>query len=210
LAADVPVGVMLSGGLDSSAVAAAAVELGHKQFHTFSVAFAEGGAFSELAYARQMAKSLGVEHHSVVVDRPTFLEMLPQAVRAADEPLADLTIVPLLAVARLARERVKVVLSGEGADEILAGYDLDVSQRRFQIIKRLQNFPSSVLKPLATAVEFCSSDYGEKFARTVRIPLSEWNATYKAHMTRLWNEQEKSALWPAFPGRESDRILGDM
>jgi len=210
LAADVPVGVMLSGGLDSSAVASAAVELGHKQFHTFSVAFAEGGAFSELTYAREVAKHLGVEHHSVVVDRRAFMEMLPQAVRAADEPLADLTIVPLLAVAQLARRLVKVVLSGEGADEILAGYHLGESQRRFQIIKRLQSFPPSVLKPLTTVVEFCSNDYGEKFARTARIPLSQWNATHKAHMTRLWNEQEKSALWPSFAGKDSDRILSDL
>ena len=121
LASDVPVGVMLSGGLDSSAIAAAAVELGHKQFHTFSVGFSEGGEYSELGYARQVAKHLGVENHEVVVDRARFLEMLPQAVRAADEPLADLTIVPLLAVCRLAREHVKVALSGEGADEVSGG-----------------------------------------------------------------------------------------
>jgi asparagine synthase (glutamine-hydrolysing) len=101
-------------------------------------------------------------------------------------------------------------LSGEGADEILAGYNLDVSQRRFLIIKRLQNFPSSVLKPLSTVLDFCSSVYGEKFTRIVRVPLPEWNATHKAHMTRLWNEQEKRALWPAFPGTDSGRILGDV
>src|SRR5262249_31574615 len=135
LAADVPVGVMLSGGLDSSAVASAAVELGHKELHTFSVAFAEGGDISELAFAQEFAQHLRVQHHKLASNRPTFLEMLPEVVRAADEPLADLTIVPLLAVARLARQQVKVVLSGEGADEILAGYHLDESQRRFEIIK---------------------------------------------------------------------------
>src|SRR5688500_1229111 len=92
LAADVPVGVMLSGGLDSSAIAAAAVELGHKRFHTFSVGFSDGGEYSELHYARSVVKHLGLENHEVVVDRQTFLDILPDAVHACDEPLADLTI----------------------------------------------------------------------------------------------------------------------
>src|SRR5262249_33455427 len=68
-----------------------------------SVAFADGGEYSELVYARQGARHLGLENYEVVVDQSQFLEMLPHAVRAADEPLADLTIVPLLAVPHLAR-----------------------------------------------------------------------------------------------------------
>jgi asparagine synthase (glutamine-hydrolysing) len=78
IAADVPVGVLLSGGLDSSSIAAAAVELGHKQFHTFSVGFSDGGEYSELAYARSMAEHIGAEHHEIVVDQSTFIEMLPE------------------------------------------------------------------------------------------------------------------------------------
>jgi asparagine synthase (glutamine-hydrolysing) len=125
LAADVPVGMMLSGGLDSSAIAAAAVELGHKHLHTFSVGFSEAGEQSELRYARKTAAHLGIESHEVVTTRAAFMEMLTEVVAATDEPLADLTTVPLLAISRLAREHVKVVLSGEGADEILAGYNFE-------------------------------------------------------------------------------------
>jgi asparagine synthase (glutamine-hydrolysing) len=130
VAADVPVGVLLSGGLDSSAVSAAAVELGHQEFHTFSVAFAEGGEYSELPFAREMASHIGSRHHEVTIDRAAFMRALPDLVWQTDEPLADLTAIPLHAVSRLAREHVKVVLSGEGSDELLAGYDLEVLAAR--------------------------------------------------------------------------------
>ena len=76
VAADVPVGVLLSGGLDSSAVSAAAVELGHKDFHTFSVAFAEGGQYDETPYARAVAAHIGSQHHEVPIDREAFIVFL--------------------------------------------------------------------------------------------------------------------------------------
>jgi asparagine synthase (glutamine-hydrolysing) len=210
LASDVPVGVMLSGGLDSSSIAAAAVELGHKQFHTFSVAFSEGGAYSELHYARQVAKHLGVEQHEVIVDRSDFLQMLPEAVRAADEPLADMTIVPLLAVCRLARQHVKVALSGEGSDETLAGYNLEMSRIRFGAIKRMQSLSPWLLKPLSRVCALSSNKYADKLRRAATIPWSKWNVAHKAHMTRIWSEAEKAELWPTFASRNSDVILSRM
>jgi asparagine synthase (glutamine-hydrolysing) len=210
LAADVPVGVMLSGGLDSSAVAAAAVELGHKRFHTFCVGFSEGGEYSEVGYAEQVAKHLGVEHHSVVVDRPGFMNMLPEAVRATDEPLADLTIVPLLAVCKLAREHVKVVLSGEGADEILAGYHFDQFRNRTDAIRRMQRIPSPLLNIVSKALTLFSEKHADELSRVGKIPLSMWNVEHKNHMTRTWSQTEKTLLWSAFEGQDSDRILRDM
>src|SRR5262249_16846801 len=184
--------------------------LGHKEFRTFSVAFAEGGDFSELAFAREVAQHLGVQHHTVVVNRPAFLEMLPEAVRAADEPLADLTIVPLLAVSRLARERVKVVLSGEGADEVLAGYALDEFRRKIDAIKRIQRLPSALLKPIQFPITQFSETLADKLARGAGTPLSKWNIVHKNHMTRFWTQQDKVLLWSSFPGRDSDSILHDM
>ncbi len=210
LASDVPVGVFLSGGLDSSAVAAAAVELGHKNFNTFSVGFADGGEYSELAYARRVAEHLGSEHHEIVVDQASFLEMLPEAIRSADEPLADLTIVPLLALSRLARERVKVVLSGEGSDEVLAGYNFDQSLQHYRTIKQLQTLHPSILKGLSHAVSLVSTRYGDALGRISRIPVSDWNSFHKTHMTNFWTQAEKARLWPTFSGLTSDRILNDM
>jgi asparagine synthase (glutamine-hydrolysing) len=210
LASDVPVGVFLSGGLDSSAVAAAAVELGHKNFNTFSVGFADGGEFSELVYARRVAEHLRSEHHEVIVDQSSFLEILPEAIRSADEPLADLTMAPLLALSRLARDRVKVVLSGEGGDEILAGYSFDQSLRHYRTIKQLQTLHPSILKGLSQAVSLVSTRYGDTLDRLSRIPVSDWNSVHKIHMTNFWAQAEKAQFWPTFCGLDSGRIISDM
>src|SRR5829696_859153 len=164
-ASDVPVGVMLSGGLDSSAVAAAAIELGHRNFHTFSVGFEQGGYYSELPYARQVADHVGANYHEVVIGQKEFLEMLPELVYYSDEPLADLASVPLLAVSRLAQQNVKVVLSGEGSDEILAGYDLDVSERRWEVVRTLQRLPKPIMSLVAKGSGILSPAFGEKAAR---------------------------------------------
>ncbi len=124
LIADVPVGITLSGGIDSSAVAAVAAQ--HQRgINTFSVSFADSPATDERHYARQVAQHLGTDHHEVVIDERAFLDFLPRFVYFTDEPLADLASVPLYYVSKLARESVTVALSGEGADEILAGYDFN-------------------------------------------------------------------------------------
>ncbi len=126
--ADVPVGIMLSGGLDSSAVASVAVKLAGPthRLNTFSVGFADAPEANELAYARMVADHLDTVHHDIVIGEREFLDFLPEFVRWTDEPLADLASVPLYYVSRLAREAVKVVLSGEGGDEILGGYDFEL------------------------------------------------------------------------------------
>jgi asparagine synthase (glutamine-hydrolysing) len=126
--ADVPVGVTLSGGLDSSVVAALAAR--HTgRLNTFSVAFDDPDAVDERPFARQVARAIGATHHEVAIDRDTFMDSLPAFVRSTDEPLADLASIPLFHVCRLARGEVKVALSGEGSDEILAGYDLELRQQ---------------------------------------------------------------------------------
>jgi len=210
VAADVPVGVLLSGGLDSSSVAAAAVELGHKNFHTFCVGFADGGEYSELGYARDVAEHLGSEHHEVVVTQSNFIDMLPQAVRAADEPLADLAAVPLLAVSRLARQRVKVVLSGEGGDEILAGYGFDRFVQKCRVIKQLQNLPPFVLRGMSRFLLSFPGRYADLLSRIATIPISEWNLSHKNYMGRILTQTEKAQLWSSFIGLDSDRILNCM
>ncbi|PYV69323.1 MAG: asparagine synthase (glutamine-hydrolyzing) [Acidobacteria bacterium] len=121
LMSDVPVGVFLSGGLDSSAVAALATRIRKEPIETFSVGYGEEG-YSELPYARQVADHLGSKHHEVRLSRQEFFESLPQLIWHEDEPIVWPSSVSLYFVARLARERVTVVLTGEGSDETLAGY----------------------------------------------------------------------------------------
>ena len=121
LMADVPLGVFLSGGIDSSAIAAVMARLIDRPLQTFSVAFKER-AFSELEYARTVATSIGAESHEIVIDDRDFFGALPRLVWHEDEPIAHPSSVPLYFVSRLARDHVKVVLTGEGSDELLAGY----------------------------------------------------------------------------------------
>jgi asparagine synthase (glutamine-hydrolysing) len=119
--ADVPLGVFLSGGLDSSAIAALmAREIG-RPLQTFSVAFAER-AFNELEFARQVSSAIKADAHEVVIDGHQFFDAWPRLLWHEDEPIAHPSSVPLYFVSELARRHVKVVLTGEGSDELLAGY----------------------------------------------------------------------------------------
>jgi asparagine synthase (glutamine-hydrolysing) len=121
LMSDVPLGVFLSGGLDSSAVAALTSRIRKDRIQTFSVGYGEE-SFSELGYAREVAAHIGSEHYEVRMSREQFFESLPRLVWHEDEPIAWPSSVALYFVARLAREKVTVVLTGEGSDETLAGY----------------------------------------------------------------------------------------
>jgi asparagine synthase (glutamine-hydrolysing) len=118
---DVPLGVFLSGGLDSSAVAALATRIRGGLVETFSVGYSEH-SYSELPHARLVAQHLNSIHHEVQLSRQDFFDALPQLIWHEDEPIAWPSSVALYFVARLARERVTVVLTGEGSDETLAGY----------------------------------------------------------------------------------------
>jgi asparagine synthase (glutamine-hydrolysing) len=121
LMADVPLGMFLSGGLDSSAIAALMARMIDRPLQTFSVAFKQR-AFSELDYARQVARAIKAEAHEIVIDDHDFFSALPRLVWHEDEPIAHPSSVPLYFVSSLARQHVTVVLTGEGSDELLAGY----------------------------------------------------------------------------------------
>ena len=122
LMSDVPLGMFLSGGIDSSAIAAVMSQLVKEPIKTFSVAFAERDA-NELEFARTVAQAYRTEHHEIIVSPQEFFAALPTMVYQEDEPLAHPSSVPLYFVSKLAREHVKVVLTGEGSDELLAGYN---------------------------------------------------------------------------------------
>jgi asparagine synthase (glutamine-hydrolysing) len=121
LMSDVPLGMFLSGGIDSSAIAAIMARMIDKPLQTFSVAFKQR-AFNEIAYARQVAQAIGAQSHEIVIDDRDFFEALPRLLWHEDEPIAHPSSVPLYFVSALARQHVTVVLTGEGSDELLAGY----------------------------------------------------------------------------------------
>ena len=125
LVADVPVGVLLSGGIDSSLLAAFAALEGSERVKTFTIGFDERG-FDERAAARLVADRYGTDHHELVV-RPDAADLLPEISEAFDEPFADPSAIPTYLVSKLAREHVKVALSGEGGDELFGGYNYYVA-----------------------------------------------------------------------------------
>ena len=122
LVSDVPLGCFLSGGLDSSTVLSFMSELLDEPVRTFSIGFDEGWASDELAAARSTAHTFSTRHHETRLGPDEFLRLMPTAVWHRDEPLAEPSEIPLLALSRMASEHVTVVLSGEGGDELFGGY----------------------------------------------------------------------------------------
>lgn len=136
LMSDVPLGMFLSGGVDSSAIAALMARMVSSRVKTYAVGYREE-TFSELDYARQMAQRIGTEHREVVVSAEDFFNVLPKLIWHEDEPITWPSSVSLYFVSQLASEQVKVVLTGEGSDEMFAGY----SRYRFYLLnKRWMDF----------------------------------------------------------------------
>ena len=121
LMSDVPIGMLLSGGIDSSAVAAMMARTTNGPITSFTVGFELPGAHNELDQARAVATHLGADHHELVLS-PNSAELLPLLVRHMDEPVADPALLPTYLICKFAREHVPVVLTGEGGDELLGGY----------------------------------------------------------------------------------------
>ncbi len=119
---EVPLGAFLSGGVDSSSIVAVMSQLSNQPVKTFSIGFKEGGYHDETMYAEMVAQQYHTEHTEFKVDANMLLELLPKYVYHFDEPFADYAAFPTYVVSKLAREHVTVVLTGDGGDEVFAGY----------------------------------------------------------------------------------------
>src|SRR5215218_4751049 len=178
LVADVPVGVLLSGGIDSSALAALAAQESTGRVATFSIGFAEK-AFSEVELARMIAQRYDTDHHELVVE-PDAVELLPALAAAFDEPFADSSALPTYLVSELAARHVKVALSGEGGDELFGGYETYVAD---QLALRAGG-AARLLAPLAEALPSGSGrvplDYKlKRFTRAAHLPPLERHHGWK-------------------------------
>jgi asparagine synthase (glutamine-hydrolysing) len=150
LRADVPVGSYLSGGLDSSLVSALALRAKGQGFQTFSLRFADA-EYDETEFQHAMAKRLGTDHHEVMVSRADIARVFPSVVTHAERPILRTAPAPLYLLSRLVQENgIKVVLTGEGADEMFAGYDLfrEAKVRRFWARQPASKWRSSLLSRL--------------------------------------------------------------
>lgn len=146
---DVPLGVFLSGGVDSSAVAAALVEMqGRDRVQTFSIGF-EDPTFDESTHARLVAKHLGTRHHERLFRVESLTDLLPDLCQWLDEPFGDASVLPTQLLSQFAREQVTVALGGDGADELMAGYPTFSAEPWLKTFHRL---PKPIQRMLAVAV----------------------------------------------------------
>ena len=144
---DVPVGSFLSGGIDSSFIVSLAKQV-NPNIKTFSVGFERDG-YSEVDVAKETAQALGLENISYIISPEEFLAELPKIIWHMDDPLADPAAIPLYFVAREARKHVKVVLSGEGADELFGGYNIYREPHSLRMFNYIPNPFKNVLKMLS-------------------------------------------------------------
>lgn len=168
LVSDVPVGVLLSGGIDSSALTALAAEESDARLATFSIGFEER-SFDELARARLIARRYGTDHHELVL-RPDVADELPTVAAATDEPLGDSSALPTYLVSRLAAGHVKVVLSGEGGDELFGGYQTYVADRLAGRVGRAAHALEPLARALPSSDRRVSLDYKlKRFSRAAHL-----------------------------------------
>jgi asparagine synthase (glutamine-hydrolysing) len=189
LVADVPVGVLLSGGVDSAGLAALAAGEQGAGVKTFSVGFEEA-SFDELDRARLVAERYGTDHHEIVL-RPDAVDLLPKLVEAFDEPFGDSSALPTYLVSELAAGEVKVALSGEGGDELFGGYYTYVADLLAPHLGRLAPLAAPLVEALPSSDSKASFDYkAKRFVRAAGLPPLERHHAWK----EIFSAQGRAAL----------------
>ena len=210
LVADVPVGVFLSGGIDSTSIAALAIR--HKKpLQTFSIGFLEE-SFDESPWAQLAAERLGTEHVAQKFSGQDCLDLIPAAVAQLDEPFADPSFLPTLLLSRFTRRHVKVALAGDGGDELFAGYDPFLAHRPAAFFARVPKPLRAALHGLVHALPASSQNMSldfrlKQFLRGVDAPASlrhaSWIASFlPAEMTQLLQPHLKTLASPEVAFRQ--------
>jgi asparagine synthase (glutamine-hydrolysing) len=190
LVSDVPVGILLSGGIDSSTLTALACQIGGR-VDTFTIGFEERG-FDERSRARLVAERYDTNHHEAVL-HPDAVELLPALAETFDEPFGDSSAIPTFLVSRLAREHVKVVLTGEGGDELFGGYDLYSGHALARTLAPV----ASLLRPLADRLPASTGRASSLDSRAKRFAHGAGLAALERHCAwrSIFTAEERNALF---------------
>jgi asparagine synthase (glutamine-hydrolysing) len=196
---DVPLGALLSGGVDSGVVVAIMSQLSNRPIKTFTVGFEDGADVNELQEARSTAALFGTQHEEIRLTRIDYQQMLQKAVWHLDEPIATMSALAMYSVCRLAREDVTVVLTGQGADEPFAGYPRHLGERYGALYRRLSEpVRDHVIRPLVESLP-----RRERLKRAVRSLGTEDVTKRFAQIYAVFSEPMKAALWqPGVVGRD--------
>ena len=211
MVSDVPVGAFLSGGIDSGAIVALMAQQSAKSIKTFSIGFEEE-AYNELPYARLVAQRYGTEHHELIV-KPDAAEVLPLLVKHYNEPFADSSALPTYYLSQMAKQHVTVALSGDGADELFAGYDAYAAVLAW---KKWDALPHSMRRAIASTINpiLDKLPYNNTAARIHRaLAMFEASSVRDRRLqfvTTLKNEEKHILYTPFFRKLlDSSASLGD-
>ncbi len=197
LMSDVPLGMFLSGGVDSSAIAALIKRMTTGRVKTFAVGYSEA-AFSELSYARDVAAQIGTEHHDVVIGMEEFFNAMPRMVWHEDEPISWPSSISLYFVARLAAENVKVVLTGEGSDEMFAGYGryrfYELNQKWMNAYRGVPGPVRNSIRGLLSTSSMLSASLKHKLGHTVLGRESNIESLYLDNFYCAFGEDEQTRM----------------
>jgi asparagine synthase (glutamine-hydrolysing) len=218
LVADVPVGVLLSGGMDSSTLVALMKRHTTDPVHTYSVGF-EDASFNELPYARMVAELFGTVHREVVVTPQRVRDLLPKYLDYIDEPYADGSAIPTYYVCELAKDEVVVVLSGEGGDEAFAGYETYTAQKVSHWFRRVPRWiRQGLIAPLVNRLPVSHKKLSLEFkmkrflgGQDLPPPLAHmwWRIVLtEAQKLELYSPQVREQLTPQAPGRHFEEVFG--
>jgi len=200
--ADVPLGAFLSGGIDSSIIVALMARSSPRPVQTFTIGYTDMPMYDERAYARAVADMYATDHHEILLTSQDMISVVPEVLDSLDEPFGDSSAVPTYVVARETRKHVKVALSGDGGDELFAGYRMYRGKELYQTYSRIPAIiRNTLIEPLIAALPESRDAAIPEFVRRMKKFLKGAKGDNLSERFLLWNE--------LFPLEQRRRLLQD-